>query len=165
MFLRNSVRWINEKTQNAITRLSLHPTTFFLPEEEIFKQLIRKSDTIKSLKVILDELDQQYESVILLGASVSPDLAQSMQAHQAKAKRITDRISQKFNAHLKRKEESTIGRIRKIKDQVAPNGHLQERYDNFLTIYKYTGLTIFDTLLTYQQAFGKEFLVLSMTNE
>ncbi|GBL35261.1 putative cysteine ligase BshC [Filimonas sp.] len=165
IFLRNSVLWIHEKTQEGMNKLPLPMSSFFQPEETIFKQLFHERDTIRSLENLLETLNLNYESVITLGASVSPDLSHSMQAHQAKAKRIADRIVQKFYAQLKKKEELTFDRIIKIRDQIAPDGHLQERYDNFLSVYKEAGLSMFDLLLTYQQAFGKDFLVLAMKKE
>ncbi len=165
IFLRNSVLWINEKTIASINKLSLPLESVFLSKEIIFKQLIHETNTMKSLQAIIRDLDVNYDAIVSLGESVSPNLAHSMKAHKAKASRISDRIIQKFNAQLKTKEELTFKKIEQIKQQIAPNGHLQERHDNFLSIYKTTGLAMLDILSRHQQAFGKEFLVLKLQGE
>jgi uncharacterized protein YllA (UPF0747 family) len=165
ILLRNSVLWINEKTVASINKLSMPLESVFLSKEMIFKQLIHETNTMKSLQVIIRELDVHYDAIISLGESVSPNLSQSMSAHKAKASRITDRMIQKFNAQLKTREELTFKKIEQIKQQIAPNGHLQERYDNFLSVYKTTGLAMLDILSRHQQAFGKELLVLKLQGE
>ena len=165
ILLRNSVLWINEKTVASINKLSMPLESVFLSNEMIFKQLIQESNTMKSLQAIIRELDVHYDAIISLGESVSPNLSQSMSAHKAKASRITNRMIQKFNAQLKTKEELTFKKIAQVKQQIAPNGHLQERYDNFLSVYKTTGLAMLVILSRHQQAFGKEFLVLKLQGE
>ena len=165
ILLRNSVLWINEKTVASINKLSMPLESVFLSKEIIFKQLMQESNTMKSLQAIIRELEVHYDTIVSLGDSVSPNLSKSMEAHKAKAKRITDRMIQKFNAQLKTNEELTFKKIEQIKQQIAPNGHLQERYDNFLTVYKTTGLAMLDILLRHQHAFGKEFLVLQFQGE
>ena len=127
--------------------------------------MIHETNTMKSLQAIIRDLEVNYDAIVSLGESVSPNLAHSMKAHKAKASRITDRVLQKFNAQLKTKEEMTFKKIAQIKQQIAPNGHLQERYDNFLSVYKTTGLAMLDILSRHQQAFGKEFLVLKLQGE
>jgi len=162
LFLRNSVLWINEKTVAAMEKLSINIESAFLAKEELFKRLINEHETMKVLGKLTDELAVVYEAIVGLGNSVSPTLKQSMEAHTAKAKRVEERMSTKFRAQLKGKEEIILNKIEQIKEQIAPNGILQERHDNFLSIYKLLGLEMFDILYKHQQSFGIDFMILEI---
>ena len=162
LFLRNSVQWITSKTFSNIKKMKLDFASLFLAKEEIFKLFIRESDEMKSLELNMNQIANHFNEIKNLGNQVSASLGQSTEAHIAKIGRIELRLKQKFKAHLKKKESQTFDRIETIKDHISPNGNLQERYDNFLSIYKIFGRNMFEILLQYQQPFGKEFLILTI---
>ena len=56
-------------------------------------------------------------------------------------------LEAKMSKAVKLKHEVQIRQLEKIKDQLFPNGKLQERVDNFLPIYLKHGKRMFDILL------------------
>jgi len=59
----------------------------------------------------------------------------------------------------KQKHEVGLNQIRSIKDKLYPNNGLQERYDNFLSLYTRYGRTFFDFLLEHLNPLEKQMLV------
>lgn len=165
LFLRNSILWINEKTSENIQKTGLSLDTFFKTHEEIFVQYLGQVGQTTSLQHSLNQLNTEYEHIIELATAISPQLQRSMKAQKAKAARIEARIQQKFKAHLKKKEAIMFDRIGAIKHQIAPYGILQERYDNFISIVKITGIEMLDMLLEQQEGFGEKFIILTITSE
>lgn len=162
LFLRNSILWINEKTAENIAKTGMPPEDFFKSQEEIFQQYIGNEGMTEQLQHLFEELNLHYLKIAGLAHSISPQLEQSVEAHTAKAYRIEQRIKQKFNAQLKKKESITFERIGTIKQQFFPYGILQERYENFITIVKFTGLGMIDLLMKEQEGFGEEFIMLTL---
>lgn len=158
--IRNSVLWMHEKTNETRKKLSLSYEAMFAKKEDIFFNLQETSNELSGLKKVMISLDENLQQLIELGKLNHPQLEKSMEAHASKIKHIEQRIEQKFKAYLKRKSDITWNRIGVLKEQIAPHGHLQERYDNFLSIFKIYGFEMFDTLIQFQEPFKKEFLII-----
>ncbi|MBK7762138.1 MAG: bacillithiol biosynthesis cysteine-adding enzyme BshC [Bacteroidetes bacterium] len=160
LFVRNSVLWMNKNTQETRKKLALSLDAMFETKEEIFFNLSETNTALSDLNKLLVLMDENLKKFIELGASNHPQLKKSMEAHASKIRHIEKRMEQKFKSHYKRKSEITWQQIVNLKEQIAPKGHLQERHDNFLTIFKQYGFSMFTILLEHQQAFGKEFLII-----
>ena len=160
LFLRNSVLWLNEKTAALIDKMNLSNQQLFLKKDLLFKELLQQHDVMQKVEAQVTLIQQNFDELKKLSAHVSSSLERSMHAHNAKAKRIEDRIKQKYIAALKQKETLLFQRIESIQHMVSPNATLQERHNNFLSIFKVHGFRMLDILLQHQEAFGKEFLIL-----
>jgi bacillithiol biosynthesis cysteine-adding enzyme BshC len=161
LFLRNSILWINAKTSSLIQKIGFDYTLLFSSVDEILYSKISDHTALLKLKSIETRLQSEYEEIKKLSQSISDSLFQSMEAHTAKAQKIQTRIHQKFISHLKRNEEDLIERIHQIKSHLFPNNSLQERYDNFLSIYKQYGEEMIPELMKQQEGFGNDFIILT----
>ena len=163
LFLRNSVSWFMPSLTQRMQKLSLKLFDAFRSKDLLMQEKIMDSAAIVRLDEISSQLGQVYLSFKTLGAAISPQLEKSMIAHIARMKKVEDRIHQKTKAVLKRNETSLSEQIDRMQQEVFPNGQLQERYENFLTLFKDLGFDMFDLLLEHQQPFGKDFLILSIS--
>jgi bacillithiol synthase len=67
-------------------------------------------------------------------------------AEQAKQLQSLDILAAKMLKSEKQKQETAIGQVRALAQKFFPNGGLQERTDNFLSVYLKQGKSFFDTL-------------------
>ena len=84
-----------------------------------------------------------------------------MKAHHAKALKVTDRIKQKFIAQLKQKETAKLQAVSNIKQTLFPANSLQERYDNFIPMFKKYGKNLIATLIEMQEGIESAFIILT----
>jgi bacillithiol synthase len=92
----------------------------------------------------VDDLNSRYEKEV---QHIEPTLTDMASKSAAEYKKSLDKLKQKLNRAIKSKQETQLKRIARIKNELFPNGGLQER--NFAHIYfmnKY-GIGIWDELL------------------
>ncbi len=161
LFLRNSILWINAKTSSLIQKHDIDCSHLFGTVDDLVHSKLSDHTTLLELELIETRLLDEYEEIKKLSQSISDSLFQSMEAHTAKAKKIQTRIHQKFISHLKRNEADLIEHIHQIKFHLFPNNSLQERYDNFLSIYKQYGEEMIPELMKQHEGFGNDFIILT----
>ena len=92
----------------------------------------------------VDALNSRYEKEI---ENIEPTLTDTASKTASEYKKSLEKLKQKLNRAIKSKQETQLTRIARIKNELFPNGGLQER--NFAHIYfmnKY-GIGIWDELL------------------
>jgi uncharacterized protein YllA (UPF0747 family) len=60
----------------------------------------------------------------------------------------------------KDRNEKDVQKIKKLKDKLFPNFGLQERTDNFMSLYLKNGEEFFDMLKDYLDPFNPNFIVI-----
>ncbi len=73
----------------------------------------------------------------------------------------TDTIKQKFIAQLKQKETAKLQAVSNIKQTLFPANSLQERYDNFIPMFKKYGKNLIATLIEMQEGIESAFIILT----
>ncbi|MCA1803470.1 MAG: bacillithiol biosynthesis cysteine-adding enzyme BshC [Rhodothermaceae bacterium] len=92
----------------------------------------------------VDALNRRYEEEV---KNIEPTLTDTASKTTAEYKKSLEKLKQKLNRAIKSKQETQLKRIARIKNELLPNGGLQER--NIAHIYfmnKY-GIGIWDELL------------------
>ncbi len=158
--LRNSILWIGEKEEQRMKMLSLRQADLFKDIEVLYQQFVAKSDTMQELDKLQNTIHAYYQQINLLSKEVNKPLEVSMLAHHAKAEKIQKRIREKFVAQIKKKDEQIYTNIYKLKIALFPNHTLQERHNNFLTLYKLYGREMFSILYQYQDGLKNDFIIL-----
>ncbi len=161
VMLRNSFLFIDQKNAQAMQALGIGPRELFLPLDELNRWLIKDHEYMLQLNVLLNQVNNQYDAIEVLGAKVSQPLLKSMQAHHARANRISKRIHEKFNAGIKQVDSVKINKAAKLKESLFPGNSLQERHDHFIPLYKSYGRKLFNLLTEQQQRFSSHFIIIT----
>ncbi len=161
LFLRNSVLWIEEGTQKKINQLGLTSTDIFKRVDSLIKHHLSHQAAIQTVMQLEKDIEAKYAEILNLSKTISPVFPKSIEAHQKKANHIHKRMLQKFFAQLKKQDEVRVLQLKSIRSNLFPNETLQERHDNFLSLFTNLGKNMFEVLYNEQQAFGTEFLILS----
>src|SRR5690606_36009413 len=108
---------------------------------------------------------QEFEALLLQlkakATSLDPTLAASAEAALAKINKQPKVLEQKMLRAEKRKHDTELGRIDKLKTILFPNGTLQERVENFISYYPLYGRELIKLLIDDGEPLKSEFLVIN----
>jgi uncharacterized protein YllA (UPF0747 family) len=101
--------------------------------------------------VNLDEerkvIEKAFASVIEKLSKTDVTLRASAEAERENALKSLDKLESKLRKAEKMKHEIEIGKIKKLKEKLFPQGVPQERYENFIPYYLKYGEQFFDIIL------------------
>ena len=134
--LRDLLIVTDSKTIENIATLNLEVVDFFKNEDDLIKQYLSSNEETKvefsNESELLQELKQQTISKI---DRIDKSLVGLIEGEFAKMQKGMERINQKTQRSIKKKEEVNINKIKNIRAKIAPNGKLAERKLNFIPNY------------------------------
>jgi bacillithiol synthase len=144
---RNSVLWLDKGSQERLQKLDLQLIDL-VGDIDIFVNEYTKNRSENSLSIESekDALNQIFEQLLEKTKAIDPSLEKTVLAEQTKQLQSLDILAAKMLKSEKQKQETTINQVRALAQKFFPNGGLQERNDNFLSIYLKQDKTFFDTL-------------------
>lgn len=161
ILLRQSVLWIEPKAAELQQKLGISTEELFQSYEELAKAHV--SDNSQHNLSTADE-QKAFEAVIQQlkdkAVSLDPTLGASAEAALAKVKHQLDVLEQKMLRAEKRKHDTELQRIAKLKNMLFPNNSLQERIENFIEYYPLYGQAFIDTVVSNIAPLKNEFLVI-----
>lgn len=161
VLLRQSVLWMNAKHTKLRKELGFSVADIFKTDNALIRSYIRNNsgtawqtdEETKSIEAILQQLQQKAQSI-------DPTLKASAEAAFAKMKHQLEILQKKMLRAEKKKMQTRLQRITKLKDAITPGNILQERYENFIGYYTEMGDVFFDTLYNCIEPLRNELLVI-----
>ena len=108
-----------------------------------------------------EQLNKQYKKLEEKLALVDKSLSTSAGAELKKQLNALDVLEKKMLRSFKKKNETAITQIEKLKQQLFPNDELQERHDNFIPFYLKQGKGFIDDLKKNLNPFDCRFAILA----
>ena len=132
--LRNSALLITQKQQHKFEKLGFQLSDLFLSKDELNREyLLRNLEKDISFDNEKQELKLLYHNI---GSKTNDiGLTRSIRAQLQKQFSYLDNLKKKFIRIEKKRNQSSINQIIKIKEQLFPANILQERYDSFIPFY------------------------------
>jgi bacillithiol biosynthesis cysteine-adding enzyme BshC len=163
LVLRNSALLVNSKQQYVFQKLGFELEDIFLSEHELTKRYVLASSnseiSLLNEKIALDLL---FQKIISKTSDLS--LQNSIRAQLQKQLSSLDNIQEKLVRIEKKKNESAINQIAKIKRQLFPNNLLQERSNNFIAYYLQDFDSFIKKLKNNLDPLSPNFVVLTIKN-
>ncbi|UYZ62550.1 bacillithiol biosynthesis cysteine-adding enzyme BshC [Hymenobacter weizhouensis] len=135
VLLRNSAQYIGKANAGKLRKLGLAAPDIFRPLPELKKQV---GATLGQEEVSLQEPQQQlaaaFRHVADLAQRLDPTLVRAVAAEQQKAAGALAGLEKRLSKAAEAKHETAYSQLAALKDKLMPNGHLQEREDNVLSI-------------------------------
>jgi uncharacterized protein YllA (UPF0747 family) len=161
--LRNSALLINKKQQHTFKKLGFQLEDLFLMEDELNKRYVLTHSNVEiSLEKDKKDLDLLYQKLSSKTSDIG--LQNSINAQLKKQLSSLDNFQEKLMRIEKKKSESAINQIAKIKKQLFPNNVLQERYDSFIAYYLEDGDNFIKKLKNNFDPLNPNFVVLNLKN-
>lgn len=147
LILRNSAAVLDNKQSKLYQELSISLTELFTPTVDLVKLLVqRNANHDLSITEEKEWIEKAYASLIDKAADLDETYIPHFKARLAKHLNDLDHSSKKLIRAEKRKQATLVERIERLKQDLFPNGGLQERKDNFTSIYYHYGQDFFRAL-------------------
>lgn len=159
--LRQSVLWIPGAAVKLLTQLDLDIAAFFKSVSEIQREYLlhHSADGWQingEYAVFANTLQQLKYKAVNIDVTLGP----SAEAALAKISHQLESLEKKMLRAEKKKTQTTMSRIERLKDSLFPNNSLQERVENFMEYYLLLGPEWMDTILNGIKPFDAAFLLI-----
>jgi bacillithiol biosynthesis cysteine-adding enzyme BshC len=158
---RNSLQWIDKNSQEKMEKLGLNITDIFKDTEQLIRAHIAKNsnETLHfdeerlSIGAIFTKMSEKIKRV---DASLLGNLA----AQEAVLHNALEKLESKLLKSEKQKQETELNQIRKLQEKLGLPDSLQERKENFMSLYLSHGSSLFDFLVENLNPLEKDFLII-----
>jgi bacillithiol synthase len=159
--LRQSVLWINEAAAKLRSQLGFEMAVIFKSAIEMEREYMsghsredwQTNTEVAAMEKILRDI--KHKAIV-----VDATLGASAEAALAKMKYQLQILEKKMLRAEKRKMDTQVQRIERLKSSLFPNNSLQERVENFMEYYLQYGMSFFDTILAGINPMQPGFLVI-----
>ncbi len=161
VLLRSCAAILEKNILDKLEKYSISDTNLFLPADDWIRKFIenKKEDQFPIEKVSL-QIAGEFE---ILGAQISkmdPSLSPFIEAEKQKIKTSFLTLKEKVIRSQKKKNETEVSQIQKLKEKLFPSGKLQEREDSMIPYYLKWGDRFIEMLKENLEPFKKEFYIL-----
>ena len=162
LVLRNSVLFIDGGSNKRLSKLGISSTDLFKETEVLIKEYLKKGAGIMlDLKKEEEEMVAVFEGIVQKAGMIDPSLQPSVKAELQKNIKSLKNIENRLIKAEKKKEEVAVNQIKNLKDKLFPNGSLQERHDNLISILLFYGEGVLEELINQLNVLDKQFVILS----
>lgn len=162
LLLRNSFLVAEKKWSDKIKKLGFVIEDFFLPENELMKNLVMKESKREiKLNGIYTDTEKIYESIKKHAAAVDDTLSRHVDSLKTQSLHRLQELEKKMLRAEKRKFTDHQRQIHSIKEKLFPENGLQERYDNFMSFYAKWGKEVIQKLYEHSPGLEQEFVVIA----
>jgi bacillithiol synthase len=159
---RDSVWWIDKTTVKRIDKLGLSIIEFLehTTDEIISNFLEYNSESSIHIDEEILAIKNSLDSIIRKGAEIDATLKPAFEAEKTRFIKSVEQLGGRLIRAEKQKQEIHINQIRQIREKLFPDGKLQERHENFLSVYIKHGPAMFDILLNQLDPLRKELKII-----
>lgn len=158
---RNSALITDDSVAGKIFRLDLTFKSVFKPTSTLQNEYVRRKTTHRlNLKDEWMELNAIFGKLKLRAHKIDPSLGPSTEAVKARLKKAINNLEKKLLKADKRNHQDALIQIERIKELLFPGGGLQERTENFATLYVKYGDTLIPELVKHFDPLAFKFTVL-----
>lgn len=161
LILRNSAMVVRKEAAGKIKRMELQMADLFKSTDAIKTNWVKRhSENNLSLQAEWQQMQAVFDQVKANASRIDPTLAPSTEAVQARLKKAIENLEKKLIKAEKRNYQIRLEQIDQIKEELFPNGSLQERTENFGMLYVRWGQGFIDELIRHFDPLAFEFAVL-----
>jgi bacillithiol synthase len=163
LVLRNHLMLLDEQTSSRMKELNIVPRDLFHSVDELIR-----AHVLETVDADIDLSDEQqllteiYERLKATASDIDQTLIASLEAELVRQRQTIGQWGARFGRVLKKKNETSVERIRKLHTKLFPNNSLQERYDNLLQYQSLGGDELMDRLHDNILPFSTEMGVLHL---
>ncbi|WP_437919365.1 bacillithiol biosynthesis cysteine-adding enzyme BshC [Sphingobacterium sp. LRF_L2] len=144
---RNSAMITDDNVAGKVFRLDLTFKSVFKPMDVLKNEYVRRHTKHRlNLRDEWMELNAIFGKIKLRTHKIDPSLGASSEAVKARLKKAINSLEKKLLKADKHNHEDALIQIERLKDKLFPNGGLQERTENFASLYLKHGDTLISEL-------------------
>lgn len=164
LVLRNSFMILPAKIVSRMGSLQLNIVDLFKSEKQLIEELVKKESSLSlELEAEKKMFEELYDKVGTVAGKIDPTLQQHTDALKTQALKRVAQLEKKMLKAEKKKFEAQQRQINNIKEDLFPNGSLQERVDNLLPFYALYGPAFITMLYENSKGLQQEFCVVEVS--
>ena len=163
LLLRNSVLIKNSKQTKKLQKLNISNEDLFLRKDSLINKKVREISNIDidfSTQAI--HLKQQFKDLYKLTEQTDKSFLGAVKAQEIKQLKGLDNLEKRLLKAQKRKLSDEVQRMTDIKNELFPNGNLQERNTNFSEFYLEYGEQLIPKLIECLEPLKGEFTIITI---
>ena len=158
---RNSVLWIEKNQLSKIQKLDLEIKDIFQYTDKIIRKYISKNSKIDySFSTEKEQIAHIFDNIKKKTDSLDASLEGFISAQKASVFNSLEKLESKLVRAEKTKEEIAIQQIQKLQEKLYLPEQLQERKENFMSLFLQHGENLLDNLIDILDPFDKEFIII-----
>jgi bacillithiol biosynthesis cysteine-adding enzyme BshC len=162
LVLRNSALFVDKGSAKKVFKLGLKTADLFTETESLIKNYLKNgSDIILELHDEEKSIENIFSDIIEKASVIDESLSPMIKAELQKSLKSIKNIENRLIKSEKKKEEVGVNQIKSLKDKLFPNGSLQERHDNVISIFLFYGIDVIDELINQLDPLDKTFTILT----
>lgn len=161
LILRNSALIIDKKVDAKLKKLNLNASDVFNHVDILEKKwILQHTKHQLNLNNEWHMFKTIFEKTKIRLAQIDPTLEPSTEAVAVRLHKALQRLEKKLIKAEKRNQSETLSAIQYIKNELFPNGALQERSENFGSFYVKYGKPFIDSLINNFRPLDSKFTIL-----
>jgi len=160
LMLRNSALVLERQALEKFKQLGFGFNEIFEVSTELQSRYISKNINAISLDAEVSAIEELFSNLKKKVSEIDKTLVASTDAESSKNITSLRNLEQKVLRAQKRKEETSLSQIEKLRAKYFPEEALQERYDNLLYFYSKYGVEFLSLLKTEFEPLENKFNVL-----
>jgi len=146
LVFRNNLLFIDKSTVGRMAKLGMTDEQLFIEPDTWIREFTERNSELKDpFPSLVESTASAYEKLLLTLTTVDPTLGAAVQAEQQKALKGLAQLKDKWIRAEKRKQETALSQYQRVREQVFPNGHFQERHESLLSYFAQYGPDILET--------------------
>ena len=163
LVLRNHLLLIDGASSSRMEELNLAPQDLFHPIEDVIRtHVLETAETDMDLTDEQQLLTEIYERLKTTVSEIDATLLASLDAELIKQRQTIGKWGSRFSRVLKKKNETSVDRIRKLHTKLFPNNSLQERRDNMMQFHLTTEADLISELHAAIEPFATDLGIVSV---
>jgi len=156
---RNSVMWLDKGTAKKVKKLGFSASQIFEDGDAVIRLFLENSTSVSlEIKEEKTAVANAFEQIAAKAKKIDPTLAKTILAEKSKQLKVLGQLEGRLLRAEKQKHEVSLQQINGLKTKLFPKNGLQERYDNFLSLYVKYGRSFFDILLEHLDPLKKHYV-------
>ncbi|TYA72021.1 bacillithiol biosynthesis cysteine-adding enzyme BshC [Seonamhaeicola marinus] len=163
LLLRNSVLIQTESQAKKLHNLNISKKDIFLKRDTFINKKVREISNINiDFSEQKEHLKQQFKELLVLAEQTDKSFLGAVEAQQKKQLKGIQNLEKRLLKAQKIKLSDHVLRMTDIKNELFPNGSLQERNANFSEFYIEYGTKLVPSLIENLKPLNGEFLILTL---
>ena len=159
LVLRGCAMILDQGMQAKLNKLGLSPEDIFKPGEVLIKEFISRNSETAFLEEARKKVESVFDTLSSKISEVDVTLKASAEGEKQKSLKAIQALEEKVMKAYKRKNESAVSQIEKIKTTLFPEQSLQERHENFMSFYSKWGDAFLDDIVNQLNPLEKKFFI------
>lgn len=160
VMLRNSVLWLDAAGAKRLKNLDITIADLFLEEDALIRQWVHEHEQADlSLEPERLEIDKMYTSIADRSRQIDASLVGKIEAEKAAQLSALEKLEQRLVKASKQRHEVEVNQVRKLLAKYFPERGLQERSENFSSIWLRHGQLFVDALIQVLNPLDPRFAV------